>query len=485
MRYFDGQPEGFGAGSPFAMGLDGLVSRPVAAYVKGLTLLGHFKEHKEDEFEKGRIPDNTMMLNIVIRAAIDRTDKLERFHWELNSSPMKTVYQGLSMRVTLTSLTLKFPSSRIPRPTTTIPGIPSLRYLHLIGMDPLCYNDDASLLPLEAKKLETLKLEWSPRMRREREPSVLLSLLFGRCYEAGYKMTAKHFGMKNLFARKEAIIDSIFDMERIESLSTINCMDPNEPGTIFVDRTWMMSSKPNEIFPKMKKIRIDRLDERRAEPLTIFENLEEIYLINRNPRADPLSASTGSVATLNGVSAPASPNTPLTPVNSDLPKQLISIGSEYLAAISSRHGKTLKKLLLSDRWSLSAEVLKNLLIECPHVEQLGVAIDKDFSPLDDLQEVSPNLKALRILIRPDSPIWQTMKDIDIDTHCFGIGANTAKPEFDNFKWFGMGDWYFHLGDVRQVRDPKTGTPKLVRVVTPVDWDTIKHVEIWGQDTLDL
>jgi hypothetical protein len=470
------------------MGLDGLVSRPVAGYVKGLTLMGHFKEHKEDEFEKGRIPDNTMMLNIVVRAAIDRTDKLERFHWSLNSSPMKTVYQGLSSRTTLTSLTLRFPSSRIPRPTTTIPGIPSLKYLHLIGMDPLCYNDDASMLFLEAKKLETVKLEWSPRMRREREPSVLMSLLFGRCHEANYRMSVKHWGMKNLFARKEALIDAILTPDSFESLTTINCMDPHEPGTIFVDRTWMLSSKgPREQFPKLKKIRIDRLDERRAEPLTIFENLEEIYLINRNPRMDPAatSAATGVVATLNGVSAPASPNTPLTPVNSDLPKQLISIGSEYLAAISSRHGKTLKKLLLSDRWSLSPEVLKNLLIECPHVEQLGVAIDKDFSPLEDLKEVSPNLRALRVLLRPDSHLWQTMREIDVDTHCLGIGVKTAGPQFDNFEWFGMGEMYFHMGEVRQFRDPKTGEIRPVRVVTSVDWDTIKHVEIWGEDTLDL
>ena len=466
------------------MGLDGLVSRPIAGYVKGLTLIGNFKEHKEDEFEKGRIPDNTMMLNIVIRAAIEKTDKLERFHWELNSCPMRTVYQGLASRASLTSLTLRFPSSRTPRPTTTIPGIPSLKYIHLIGMDPLCYNDDAGLLLLEARKLQTLKLEWSPRMRREREPSVLLSLLFGRCFEAGHKLSVENWGMKNLFARKEAQIDSILDFETLESLTTINCMDPHEPGTIFVDRTWMLS-KEDKIFHKLRKIRIDRLDERRAEPLNVFENLEEIYLINRNPKMEQRGPSLGSIATINGVSAPASPNTPLTPVNSDLPKQLISIGSEYLAAISSRHGKTLKKLLLSDRWSLSATVLKNLLIECPHVEQLGVAVDKDFSPLDDLQEVSPNLKALRILIRHDSPLWQTMKDIDVETHCFGIGMNTAKPEFDNFKWFGMGDLYFHLGDIRQVKDPKSGAWRPVRVVTPVDWDTIRQVEIWGEDTLDL
>lgn len=466
------------------MGLDGLVSRPVAGYVKGLTLLGTFKEHKEDEYEKGRIPDNTMMLNIVIRAAIDRTDKLEVFYWSLNSSPMKTVYQGLAGRTTLTKLTLRFPSSRIPRPTTTIPGIPSLKYLHLIGMDPLCYNDDGSLLLLEARKLETLKLEWSPRMRREREPSVLLSLLFGRCFEAGLKIPVKHYAMKNLFARKEVQVDSILDFESLESLTTINCMDPHEPGTIFVDRTWMLHPK-HETFTKVKKIRIDRFDERRAEPLTVFEKLEEIYLINRNPRTDSRTVSIGSMAMINGISAPASPNTPLTPVSNDHPKQLISIGSEYLAAISSRHGKTLKKLLLSDRWYLSGQVLKNLLIDCPHVEQLGVAVEENFDALESLEDVAPNLKALRILIRQDSPLWQTIKDMDIDTHCFGIGHQIAQRKYNALEWLGVGDLYFHIGEMRQVTDPKTGAVKPVRLVRPVGWETIKHVEIWGQDTLEL
>jgi hypothetical protein len=321
-------------------------------------------------------------------------------------------------------------------------------------------------------------------MRREREPSVQLSLLFGQCFEAGVTMPVRHWAMKNLFARKEAQIDSILDFNLLESLTTINCMDPHEPGTIFVDRTWMMHPK-HEPFSKLKKIRIDRLDERRAEPLTIFENLEEIYLINRNPRIDSQTVSKGSMTMINGVSAPASPNTPLTPASNDHPKQLISIGSEYLAAISSRHGKTLKKLLLSDRWSLSGQVLKHLLIECPNVEQLGVAVEDNFDAVESLQDVAPNLKALRILIRQDSPLWQTMKDIDIDTHCFGIGHQIAHRKYVALEWLGIGDLYFQIGEMRQVTDPKTGAAKLVRIVRPVDWETIKHVEIWGQDTLEL
>jgi hypothetical protein len=34
-------------------------------------------------------------------------------------------------------------------------------------------------------------------------------------------------------------------------------------------------------------------------------------------------------------------------------------------------------------------------------------------------------------------------------------------------------------------NPKTGELRPVRGITPVTWDVIKHVEIWGEDTLEL
>lgn len=84
IRYFDGRPEGLGAGSPFSMALDGIVSRNVGGYVRDFRLLGDFQEKEKDQYEKGRIPDNTMMLNIVVRAAIEKMDKLQtfRYAWE-------------------------------------------------------------------------------------------------------------------------------------------------------------------------------------------------------------------------------------------------------------------------------------------------------------------------------------------------------------------------------------------------------------------
>jgi hypothetical protein len=63
------------------MGLDGLISSPnnVAQYVKSLRLCGSWKEVDLDDFERGRVPDNTMILNIALKAAITRTQNLEDF----------------------------------------------------------------------------------------------------------------------------------------------------------------------------------------------------------------------------------------------------------------------------------------------------------------------------------------------------------------------------------------------------------------------
>lgn len=61
------------------MALDGLVSRNIGSYVRDLRLEGSWKEVGLEDFEKGRVPDNSMMLNIVVKAALDKMEKLESF----------------------------------------------------------------------------------------------------------------------------------------------------------------------------------------------------------------------------------------------------------------------------------------------------------------------------------------------------------------------------------------------------------------------
>ena len=79
IRFFDGLPEGYGYGSPFSMALSGLVTKNFTIYVKSWTLCGEWKEDGVEEFRSGRVPDSVLMLNTVIRAAMDRMDNIHTF----------------------------------------------------------------------------------------------------------------------------------------------------------------------------------------------------------------------------------------------------------------------------------------------------------------------------------------------------------------------------------------------------------------------
>jgi gamma-glutamylcysteine synthetase len=79
IRYVDGWPAGYGSASPFAMGLNTLVSRNVTDYIRTFRVIGDWREHDVEDYSKGRVPDNSMMLQIAMRAAMDKMKNLEAF----------------------------------------------------------------------------------------------------------------------------------------------------------------------------------------------------------------------------------------------------------------------------------------------------------------------------------------------------------------------------------------------------------------------
>jgi hypothetical protein len=79
LRYVNGRPAGFGSGSPFAMGLNTLVSRSFADYVQTFRVIGEWREHDVDDYSKGRVPDNSMVLQVAMRAAMDKMKNLRTF----------------------------------------------------------------------------------------------------------------------------------------------------------------------------------------------------------------------------------------------------------------------------------------------------------------------------------------------------------------------------------------------------------------------
>lgn len=72
--------------SPFSMGLNGLVSRNVAGYVKNFEVYGEWKEHGLQEHANvGRVPDESMMLNTLVRVAVEKMAVLDSFRYEIQS----------------------------------------------------------------------------------------------------------------------------------------------------------------------------------------------------------------------------------------------------------------------------------------------------------------------------------------------------------------------------------------------------------------
>ena len=68
--------------SPFSMGLSGLVSRNVAGYVRNFEVTGDWKEHDVEEYSKaGRVADDNMMLNTLVRVAVERMAVIDSFRY--------------------------------------------------------------------------------------------------------------------------------------------------------------------------------------------------------------------------------------------------------------------------------------------------------------------------------------------------------------------------------------------------------------------
>ncbi|KZF26932.1 hypothetical protein L228DRAFT_235936 [Xylona heveae TC161] len=489
IRYFNGRAEGHGGASPFAMGLNALVTRNVAGLVRSFKVVGEVSENNVKEFAKsGRIPDGTMFLNMSIRAAIDRMEKLEAVNWELGTKPLLNLYQGLSLRPKLTSLTLKFPTSRVPRPVSVIPPIPSLRSLKVLNIDPLCYPDDISLLLLGSKKLRELRLHWSPRMRNEAEPSVQLHSYFGRCINANYALPLRHLSIANLYAHNNGEFDRAFDPKLMESITAINSPGAeNGAGnnlTAFVDQGWGMK----DVIPALKYVRCDQVSQLGVDSLTLVKGLREFYIISS--KASPSSSAGGSIetspsnlsSTIGGTSTPD-----MTPP-SCLETPELSLQTAFLDALCQHHGPSVRCLLLSNRWMLDKDELGRLVHGCPNLEQLGLSIRSDvYEILRLLLPFLPHLYAIRIL---EAPHGSELTKYALETSNIPfeekLGREMVKPTYKNLRWVGIGDLLFHCGPSVQLSETgPRGQPVYKRLVRRVPPEAAKHVQIWGLDSLEI
>jgi hypothetical protein len=500
-REDDGRPEGYGGGSPFAMGLNTLVSRTFTDYVQSFRVAGDWREHDVDDYKQGRVPDNSMVLQIAMRAALDKMKNLRAFAWELNTKPLSTLYQGLVNRsATLTSFTLRCQTVRLPQPTTIISPMPNLKTLVVYDMDPLCYPDDLSLLLLGAKKLENLKLHWNPRMREAGEESVNLMTIFGRCVAAKVCIPVKRLGIYNLYTRFVGDgFEDVINPNTQEEITVLNSMGSSDPMTVFLDDGWRLNnSRP--VPPNLKMFRSDYVDKETPAMLARFSGLERLYLVSRRGRE--ASKSSSSVAT---------PTTPATTFTCDTngtagafkthrsaDAQCRGVGGEYLAVIQSHH-TTIRHVLLSDHWLISDDALFKLCQSCPNLEQLGFRCN--VTPLESLRQIMtlvPNLWALRMLVRPGTEFADMIASMDWEMHAFVMATEMWRPEYRSLKYIGMGDkLIFKLGEVVF---PPANAPTIpegqsnsmnakragpMRRVELMSREALSKIEIWGMDTMEF
>ncbi|OAX81667.1 hypothetical protein ACJ72_03990 [Emergomyces africanus] len=420
IRYRDEFVEGCGSASPFSMALNAVVTRNVGGLVRSLTLRGEWRENELEEHARvGRVPDSSMMLNIVVRAAVDKMPGLESVSWELNTKVLETVYQGLAQLPNLKSLTLRFPSSRHPRPTTVLPAMPHLRALKITDIDPLCYPDDISTLLLQSKKLRDLRMHWSPRMREAQEASVFLSDYFRKCIAAKSPLKLKRIAFHNLYSLHREEITSGIEYGMLEDITVLTAPTGGVGGDnmSFVENSWPSTN----LAPNVKSVRIDRLDKRAHEFMTSFTQLESLYLVNgirspgdyinspRNVSPDsstiltPDSSSAGRRRSGSAHDGP--PNSMAHIINfrphsaqtaSNFPPHLCD---PFLQGLTSNLGLQLRHLLLPSRWSLTPHIIARLVRGCPNLEQLALATE--MSSMETVSLLLPFLRklvALRLLI---------------------------------------------------------------------------------------
>ena len=482
------------------MGLNGLVSRNVAGYVKSFEVCGEWKEHALEEHARvGRVPDETMMLNSLVRVAIERMNVLDSFRysrlifvwsqpadtdfsWALNIKMMPTIWQGLAQRKSLTKLTVRFPSSRHARPLSLVPPIPYLKHLKITDIDPLCYPDDISLLLLGSKNLRHLKLHWSPRMREERELSTHESAYFGRCATAGYSIPLQTVAIQNLYTYHDISGCRLFDHSIVQEVTFLNSTGGlgDDPGTAFVDQhNWRKTD--DDPTTNLKMLRVDKVSRQQCAFIENVDGLERLYLIGPQP---PQTRRFKGI-TPNGTPLPNSPASSLSssPSSIDNPS-VMALKEDYIEIITKKHGRSLKHLLLLPQWRLTDDDIALIVRNCPNIEQLGIGAE--FSNFQHLRLLVPflsKLTALRILSSPDdSTFVNKMRDMDDrGMHEKRLSEETTRWNLSQLQYMEMGaeDLIFEIGKKEKTR---TGWRKVVKKKA---WEEVRDVAIWAMDCHEI
>lgn len=367
-----------------------------------------------------------------------------------------------------------------------IPAMPRLRILKVTDIDPLCYPDDISTLLSKSPHLEDLKMHWSPRMRENQEPSVVVHDYFRHCIRNKTPLKLKKVAFYNLFSRHTNEWQEASDDSVLEELTFLNGYSEDSPShSTFVDKTWSKARMQISENSKLKLIRHDLVTKEFCEFLNCTRGLERLYCVNatrfmgsRPSMRQSVSNTTthsyhigngigpnGTFPSIAGNGTITSPSSPRSPASNTA--QYLQLRDSYFNSVMTNHGATLRHLVLPSRWPLSSTTLARLVHVCPNLEQVAFALE--VSTMDVFALLIPflrKLQAMRILIpptekftqeqptaltNPNSPVppfssMYEMVDLDDDIHTEKLSAVTAhRDRGSTLKIVGMGWKAWELG----------------------------------------
>ena len=408
---------------------------------------------------------------------------------------LSTVWQALANKGSLKSLCIKFPNKRHPRPKILVPPIPSLQSLKITDIDPLCYGDDISQLLHGSRKLQDLKMHWSPRMRAQAEPSTQPAAYFGRFRSEDYQIPLKSIAVQNMCFYGGNSDTCAIDMHTLEELTFLNSTGGlgDDGSTIFMDVDWRKPT--HSIMPRLKMLCIDKVSRAQCDFLGNLEGLERLYL--RGPSMKTTQIHTPPISSTSspscGVSNMSNP--------SNYPSSSIqALKTPYLNAITRAHGPTLRHLLLIPQWRLTADDVSLVIRSCPNLEQLAIGSElEDFKHLRLLIPFLPKLSVVRFFGDEDQGGELTAKMRELDSQ--GLQVKHIGEEFMNSQWsrlkyleLGGSDLIFEIGGKYRVEDigeqesqdgqeeRKEVWRRRVRKRTP---EEVREIDIWRMESGDI
>ncbi|KAI9837381.1 MAG: hypothetical protein M1838_004840 [Thelocarpon superellum] len=241
--------------------------------------------------------------------------------------------------------------------------------------------------------------------------------------------------------------------------------------------------------------------------LSRAHGIEELFLLSSRPHGNVPAAD----GTPDSLDSPCSKSTPGSdhasasrdaasrePFNFKHKKPISGLARAYIDMIISKHGPSLKRLLLPDQWLLPSEELARLVRGCPNLEQLGLAMDETtLEVLGLLLPFLPKLIAIRILDpSPTQSRFRSIIEVLADpAKIQEMGCDFQRMDYHSLRWIGIGDRVMHIsGPVPHSAPvavsfdalPAEAQPQLsLPVLRWVGREAVQHVEIWSMDRLEL